>query len=76
MKLNIYLFDKNDELLEQYNEIWEKVSNNLKKEFDSEPVYSVTLNAFSCPYIFPRNLENSKLILNSLCQGFRDARKH
>ena len=49
MKLNIYLFDKNDELLEQYNEIWEKVSNNLKKEFDSEPVYSVTLNAFSCP---------------------------
>ena len=31
---------KDDELLEKYNEIWEKVKNNLKKEFDSEPVYN------------------------------------
>ena len=29
---------KNDKLLE--NEIWEKVKNILKKEFDSEPVYN------------------------------------
>ena len=29
---------KDDELLEKYNEIWEKVKNNIKKEFDSEPV--------------------------------------
>ena len=36
MKLNIYLFlIKDDELLEKYNEAWEKV----KKEFDSEPVF-------------------------------------
>ena len=28
-----------DELLEKYNEIWEKVKNSLKKEFDSEPIY-------------------------------------
>ena len=28
---------KDDELLEKYNEIWEKVKNRLK-EFDSEPV--------------------------------------
>ena len=27
---------KDDELLEKYNEIWEKVKNSLKKEFDSE----------------------------------------
>ena len=39
MKLDIYLFlIKNDKLLE--NEIWEKVKNILKKEFDSEPVYN------------------------------------
>ena len=31
---------KNDQLLEKYDEIWEKVKNNIKKEFDSEPVYS------------------------------------
>ena len=30
---------KNDELLEKYNKIWEKVKNGIKKEFDSEPVY-------------------------------------
>ena len=31
---------KDDELLEKYSEIWEKVKNSLKKEFDNEPVYS------------------------------------
>ena len=41
MKLNIYLFlIKDDELLQKYNEIWEIVKNNLKKEFDCEPVYN------------------------------------
>ena len=29
-----------DKLLEKYNEIYQKVKNNLKKEFDSEPVYN------------------------------------
>ena len=29
---------KDDELLEKYNEIWEKVSKCTKKEFDSENV--------------------------------------
>ena len=33
---------KNDELLEKYNELLEKVKNNIKKEFDSEPVYNET----------------------------------
>ena len=31
---------KHDELLEKYNEIWEKVKNSIKKEFDVEPVYN------------------------------------
>ena len=31
---------KDDELLKKYNEIWEKVKNNLKNEFNSEPVYN------------------------------------
>ena len=37
MKLYI---SKDNGLLEKYNEIWEKVKNSIKKEFDSEPVYN------------------------------------
>ena len=33
-------FDKSDELLQRYNEFWEKVKNSIKKEFDSEYVYN------------------------------------
>ena len=29
---------KDNQLIEKYNEIWEKVSTSIKKEFDSEPV--------------------------------------
>ena len=36
----MYLFlIKDDELLEKYDEIWEKVENSVKKEFDSKSVY-------------------------------------
>ena len=31
---------KDDELLEKYNDIWEKVKNSLKKDFGSEVVYN------------------------------------
>ena len=31
---------KNKELLEKYNDIWEKVRNSIKKGFDGEPVYN------------------------------------
>ena len=31
---------KDDKLLETYNEIWEKLKNVIKKEFDCEPVYN------------------------------------
>ena len=34
------LLIKNEELLEEYNEIWDKVSNSMKKGFNSEPVYN------------------------------------
>ena len=30
---------KDDELFEKYNEIFEKVKDTLKKEFDNEPAY-------------------------------------
>ena len=31
---------KDDDLLEKYNAIWDKTSADIKKEFDSEPVYN------------------------------------
>ena len=31
---------KDDGLLEKYNTVWNKVSADIKKEFDSEPVYN------------------------------------
>ena len=31
---------KDHEFLEKYNDIWEKVKNSNKKEFDSEPMYN------------------------------------
>ena len=36
----MYFFIKDDDLLEKYNTIWDKVSADIKKEFDSKPVYN------------------------------------
>ena len=32
----MYFLIKGDELLEKYNEIWEKAKSSIKKEFDSK----------------------------------------
>ena len=34
-----YFLIKDDDLLEKYDTIWDKVSIDIKKEFDSEPLY-------------------------------------
>ena len=36
----MYFLTEDDDLLEQYNIIWDKVSADIKKEFDSKPVYN------------------------------------
>ena len=36
----IYFLIKDDELLEQYNEIWEKINNSPKKELGSNKIYN------------------------------------
>ena len=36
----MYFLIENDDVLEKYNTIWDKVSANIKKEFHSEPVYN------------------------------------
>ena len=37
--MDVFLI-KNDDLLEKYNTIWDKFRADIKKEFDSEPVYN------------------------------------
>ena len=36
----MYFLIEDDEVLQKYNTIWDKVSAYVKKEFDSEPVYN------------------------------------
>ena len=38
----MYFLIEDDSLLGKYNTIWDKVSADVKKEFDSEPVYTKT----------------------------------
>ena len=36
----MYFLIEDDDLLEKYNTVWDIVSADIKKEFDSEPVYN------------------------------------
>ena len=36
----MYFLIEDDDLLEKYNTIWNKVSADIKKELDSKPVYT------------------------------------
>ena len=36
----MYFLIEDDHFLEKYNTIWNKVSADIKREFDSEPVYN------------------------------------
>ena len=36
----MYFLTEDDDLVEKYNIIWDKVSANIKKQFDSEHVYN------------------------------------
>ena len=39
----MYFLIEDDNLLEKYDNIWDKVSVDMKKEFDSESVYNKKL---------------------------------
>ena len=38
----MYFLIEDDDLLEKYKTIWDKVSTDIKKEFNNEPVYNKT----------------------------------
>ena len=37
-QIYIYIFIEDNELLETYNGVWNKVSNSIKKQNDCEPI--------------------------------------
>ena len=39
----MYFLIRDDEILEKYDNIWDKVNADIKKEFDSKPVYNKKL---------------------------------
>ena len=39
----VYFLIEDDDLLQKYNTVWDKVSADVKKEFDSKPVYNKNL---------------------------------
>ena len=56
---------KDDELLEKYNQTWEKVKNSIKKVFDSEPVSNEKYLKTKKKYIYNgklnTNFHNNKI---------------
>ena len=56
---------KDNELLEKYNEIWEKVSKSIKKELVSKPIYNekyLKTNIQSCKGKINTNFHNNKIL--------------
>ena len=65
---------KNDQLLRKYNEIWDKVSNVIEKEFDSEPVHydKYLINDNKVPKEGSQCIYLSTVLIDS---GFRTSKK-
>ena len=36
----MHILNENDDFLKEYTTIWDKVSTDVEKEFDSKPVYN------------------------------------
>ena len=53
----ISILIKGNELLEKYNEIWDRGSKTRKKEFNSEPVYNKKYFKTKIKYQIKRNEE-------------------
>ena len=53
---SMYFLTEDDDLLEKHNTIWNKVSADMKKEFDSKPVYNKNfLNMCIIKYFYDKN---------------------
>ena len=60
-------FTNNNEFLERYTEIWEKISDLVNKNFDSDPIYNNKYISY-CNWIRRHNHLVHKRALNHLAQ--------
>ena len=58
----MYFLIENDDLVEKYNTIWDKVSPDIKKELDNEPVCNICIYI----YIFLENQSKPNLMAMKL----------
>ena len=53
---SMYFLTEDDDLLEKHNSIWNKVSVDRKKEFDSKPAYNKNFLSMSIiKYFYDKN---------------------
>ena len=53
---SMYFLTEDDDLLEKHNSIWNKVSVDIKKEFDSKPAYNKNFLSMSIiKYFYDKN---------------------
>ena len=53
---SMYFLTEDDDLLEKQNSIWNKVSVDIKKEFDSKPAYNKNFLSMSIiKYFYDKN---------------------
>ena len=55
----MYFLIENDDLVENYNTIWDKFSDDIKKEFDSELVYNKKLLKAKIKFLHDKVLDFS-----------------
>ena len=46
----MYVLIEDDDLLEKINTIWDKVSTDIKKEFESKPIYNKKFSKLKVKY--------------------------
>ena len=67
---------EDDELLKKYNDIWNKVSNSIKKEFGSKPIFKekflkIKLKSYGVEATDFHDKEMSKVGSNYTCNWIR-----
>ena len=68
----MYFLIEDNDLLKEYNTIWDKVSADIKKEFDSKPVYNkiflkIKIKSYCDEVTNFYNKELPKMVSNHTC---------
>ena len=73
----MYFLIEDDELLKKYNDIWNKINNSIRKEFDNEPIYNekkiikTKLKSYGDETADFHDKETAKVGSNYICLGLK-----